>query len=104
MIFSVLLKQVESSPSQVKDDRYLKCWVLVDTKDEAVLVNNDVEDDKDVEHFDCGRDDDDENVDLVASRPSGGEVRVFTQPFFVVVIFKQSFCHFHSVLFCHFKV
>ena len=116
MIFSVLLKQVESSPSQVKDDRYLKCWVLVDTKDEAVLVNNDVEDDKDVEHFDCGRDDDDENVDLVASRPSSGEVRVFTQffgnfhsVFFVIctqsffVIFTRSF----FVIFtrsCHFKV
>ena len=78
---------------------------MVDINDEGVVVNTDgVEDDKDVEHFDCGRDDDDENVDLVASRPSGGEVRVFTQPSFVVVIFKQFFCHFHSVLFCHFKV
>ena len=85
---------------------------MVDTKDEGVLVNNGVEDDKDDEHFGCGRDDDDENVDWVGSRSSSGEVRVFTQffgnfhsVFFVIctqsffVIFTRSFfCHFHSVL------
>ena len=55
---------------------------MVDINDEGVVVNTDgVEDDKDVEHFDCGRDDDDENVNWVASRPSSGEVTVFTQPF-----------------------
>ena len=78
---------------------------MVDINDEGVVVNTDgVEDDKDVEHFDCGRDDDDENVDLVASRPSGGEVRVFTQPFFVVVIFKQSFLSFSLSLFVIFTL
>ena len=78
---------------------------MVDINDEGVVVNTDgVEDDKDVEHFDCGRDDDDENVDLVASRPSGGEVRVFTQPSFVVVIFKQFFLSFSLSLFWNFVI
>ena len=77
---------------------------MVDTNDEGVVVNTGVEDDKDVEHFDCGRDDDDENVNWVASRPSSGEVRVFTQPFFVVVIFKQFFLSFSLSLFVIFTL
>ena len=70
--------------------------LMFDTKDEGVLVKNDVEDDIDDEHFDCGRDDYDENVDWGGSMPSRGEVGSFRSVFFAVIILSSLFCHFHS--------
>ena len=73
--------------------------LMVDTKDEGVLVKNDVEDDIDDEHFDCGRDDYDENVDWGGSMPSRGEVGSFRSVFFCCYYFKQSFLSFSLSLF-----